>query len=444
MKNLSLLLFISLFWVTALTAQRSLLQSGPMVGYAEMREVALWAQTNAAADVAFVYWDSAQPDQRFQTATARTAAETAYTAKLLAALLEPGHTYEYRLLINGQEVSLDYPTRFRTQPLWQWRTDPPGFTLAAGSCYYANDPPYDRPGRPYGTENGIFRAIHQKRPDVMLWLGDNVYLREPDWYSRSGIMYRYTHARSYADLQPLLASTHHYAVWDDHDYGPNDSNRSYPFKAFTREAFELFWANPVYGIPGVGGITSFFQYADVDFFLLDDRSFRTPNERDVAEKTILGREQLEWLIDALVTSKAPFKVVALGGQFLNTSEIFETYANLAPLERAYLLQRIEEEQIRNVIFLTGDRHHSVLSRYENGNGHLVYDLTVSPLSAGISKADRDTNQLMVPNTLVEQHNFALLTFRGPRLERELFIQLFDAEGKPLWDYTIKSQPAKQD
>ena len=75
-----------------------------------------------------------------------------------------------------------------------------------------------------------------------------------------------------------------------------------------------------------GGITSYFQWGDVDFFLLDNRYFRSPNYLTEGEKTILGKEQLEWLIDALVKSRAPFKMVAIGGQVLNTAEKYENYA----------------------------------------------------------------------------------------------------------------------
>ena len=32
------------------------------------------------------------------------------------------------------------------------------------------------------------KAIHQKKPDFMVWLGDNIYLREPDWSSHSGYL----------------------------------------------------------------------------------------------------------------------------------------------------------------------------------------------------------------------------------------------------------------
>ena len=48
-------------------------------------------------------------------------------------------------------------------------------------------------------------------------------------------------------MQPLLARTHNYAIWDDHDFGPNDSDRSSAIKAITLEAFKDSWPNPSYG-----------------------------------------------------------------------------------------------------------------------------------------------------------------------------------------------------
>ena len=156
----------------------------------------------------------------------------------------------------------------------------------------------------------------------MLWLGDNVYFREPD-DSRTGIYNRYTHDRALNELQPLLGSVHHYAIWDDHDYGPNNSDRSFIHKDITYQAFQDFWANPSYGIENKGGITTQFRWSDIDFFLMDNRYFRTPQNRKHIYKEILGKEQVEWLIDALLNSKAPFKIIAIGGQFLNSESIYE-------------------------------------------------------------------------------------------------------------------------
>jgi alkaline phosphatase D len=281
-----------------------------------------------------------------------------------------------------------------------------------------------------------------KSPDAMLWLGDNVYLREADWYSRTGILHRYTDQRSLKELQPLLASTHHYAIWDDHDFGPNDSDRSYHFKDVTLETFELFWGNPTTGVPGVKGITSFFQYHDMDFFLLDDRYHRSPNYRKTGKATIMGEAQLEWLIDALVASRSPFKFVAIGGQVLNTAPVYENYSHHHAEEREYLLKRIEEEGITGVIFLTGDRHHTELSQYTNAAGNVVYDFTVSPLTSGHARNVTEQNDYRVEGTLVTQRNFGLLEFTGPRKARQLKMSIYDVEGKELWSREVEA-PTRQ-
>ena len=280
-------------------------------------------------------------------------------------------------------------------------------------------------------------AIYNRHPDAMLWLGDNVYFREPDWYTRTGMIHRYTHTRSLPELQPLLASTHHYAIWDDHDFGPNDSDRGFIQKDETLDVFKLFWGNLNYGLPGKKGVTGYFQFEDVDFFLLDNRYFRTPNNRITEKRTLLGSDQIEWLIDALAFSKAPFKVIAVGGQFLNTVKAYETYANLAPEERSYILDRIEEEGITGVVFLSGDRHHTELSAYTNAAGHAVYDLTVSPLTSGVGNPEKEVNDLRVPGTLLVKRNFGLLEFSGPLNERKMTIRIINSAGEEQWSREIR-------
>ncbi len=425
------------FIANPLFAQHPLLQSGPMLGYVEMKEVLLWVQTKQAAEVYFAYWDKDAPQDTFRTDPVVTQKQTAYTAKCIADRVEPGRSYAYQLYINGDPVALPYPTEFTTQPLWRWRTDPPEFTVAAGSCSYINEPRYDRPGRPYGSNYQIFTSIAQKKPTLMLWLGDNFYLREADWYTRTGILHRYTHDRSLPELQPLLAATHHYAIWDDHDFGPNDSDGSWIHKDITWEAFQAFWGNPTFGIPGQKGCTTHFQYADIDFFLLDNRYFRTANDCKTCPCTVLGKEQREWLYNALSASLAPYKVIAMGGQFLNTYAGYETYINLCASERDSLLAFIERENLRGILFLTGDRHHGELSAYQNARGNWIYELTTSPLTSGVNTgAAREDNKNRVDGTLVTQHNFALLRFSGPRSQRQVEMQLLDSDGNVLWKRTI--------
>ena len=412
-------------------------RSGPMVGFSEMRAAYLWLQTTAPARVHFVYWDTAAPGRRYTTAAVQTRAEEAHTARVVADSVEPGRRYAYEAYVDGRRVERPYAMRFQTQALWQWRTDPPPFRIAIGSCNYVNDGPYDRPGTPYGSNHRIFETIHAHRPDAMLWLGDNTYLREADWHTRSGILYRYSHTRALPELQPLLASTHNYATWDDHDYGPNNADRSWARKHVTREAFDLFWGNPPFGVEGLGGVTTQFQWQDVEFFLMDGRWSKSPEARRTGERELLGDAQIRWLIDALRTSEAPFKFVAVGVQVLSTAARGENYATM-PEERQRLLDAIAAERIPGVIFLTGDRHFTELSRLERPGTYPLHDLTVSPLTAGLSSQRDEANTLRVPGTYVEQHNFALLDVSGPRPDRVLRISGRGVEGAELWGREIRA------
>lgn len=158
----------------------------------------------------------------------------------------------------------------------------------------------------------------------MLWLGDNIYLREPDWDSRTGFFHRYRQQRGIPELAPLFASVHHYAIWDDHDFGPNDADSSYWMRETSEEMFKLHWGNPNYAKEGIYGS---FIWGDVQFFLLDNRTFRTANNNKmISPRQILGEKQFQWLVNSLAYSKATFKFIAMGGQFLNPNPIFENYA----------------------------------------------------------------------------------------------------------------------
>jgi alkaline phosphatase D len=164
-----LTLFVIISFISVINAQKDLLQSGPMVGYSQMREVSLWVQTKEQALVKFVYWDKLNPSEKFETKEIQTNPGNFNMTTLIADQVAPGTKYEYKLFINNQAVDLDYRTEFETQKLWQWREDPPEFTFAAGSCAYINEPEYDRPGTPYGGDHQIFETIYEKDPDFFGW-----------------------------------------------------------------------------------------------------------------------------------------------------------------------------------------------------------------------------------------------------------------------------------
>lgn len=409
------------------------IKSGPMLGYNTMKEVAVWVQTEEPTKVGLKYFPLGD-DENTQSTIAMSRSEKGNTVHLIATNLEPGTTYQYLLTAGDEERKGE----FTTQSLWQHRSDPPNFSFVTGSCVYSNQEKYDRPGEPYGQGNKIFESIVSTKAEFMLWLGDNIYLREPDWSSRSGIYQRYTHFKSQAEIQNLWKSMHHYAIWDDHDYGPNDADRSYVNKEITLEAFKDFWSNSDYGVNGKEGITHQFSYNDLDFFLLDNRYYRSPNKSKTGKREILGEEQIDWLIEALVFSEASFKIVAIGGQLLSNAAVYENHATYAE-EREKIIKRIEEEEIKNVIFLSGDRHKTELSKMILKNGNVLYDYTCSPLTSKAYDTSDEKNDFRIEGTHVSTQNFGLLNLSGSFENRVLSIKTYDSSAKLIWEQKIKRQ-----
>jgi alkaline phosphatase D len=154
----------------------------------------------------------------------------------------------------------------------------------------------------------------------------------------------------------------------------------------------------------------------------------------------LSDDQREWLLASLAASKAPFKIVAIGGQFLTTNDHHETFAQYNRAEHDTILARIEREDIKNVIFLTGDRHFTELSAYTNARGNVLYDLTASPFTSGpYSNAAKEQNEYRVPGTLYTDRNFAMLRFSGARTARQLEIAVYGSDGQEIWKHLIQSQ-----
>jgi alkaline phosphatase D len=429
--------FILILWCFSGFAQ---IQNGPMLGYSAHKEQALWVQTTKSQEVQFAYRLADTDAPWLYTAAEKTKVKTAFVCEQTLINLEPAKRYEYRVVLDHKMQKPIGEQVFETNNNWAYRMPPPEFSFALGSCAYINEEAADRAGKPYGGDYQIFQSVAQSKPNFMLWLGDNVYFREPDLSSKSGMQHRYTHSRNIPELKNLLANVPQYAIWDDHDYGPNDSDRSFVNKELSKETFDLFWANPPQNHPQLNGITTQFNKSDCDFFLLDNRYNKAPNNRLDGDRTILGRPQLEWLKEALLSSDATFKFVAMGGQFLNTAAVFENYsANGYEAERQELIDFIWLHQIKNVVFLTGDRHHSELSQLSAPGKPTIYDLTVSPLTSSVHESANEANTLRVAGSHIAQRNFGLIKVSGPLKSRALEISIYSSDTKLLWQQNIAAQ-----
>jgi len=437
------------------------LQSGPMLGYATMAEVLVSVQTDAPAEVVISYWEQGRPETMRRTDPVRTEKKTAYMARCIADEVSAGKTYQYAVFIDGEQVQPQFregfedgpiPLTFHTPPNWRFREtghEPVDFTLGFGSCAYINEAGgYDRLNGPdYGADYQVFESIFTVDPDVFIWLGDNIYYREPDWSSRTGMIHRWTHDRSIPELRPMLANIPNYAIWDDHDYGPNDIGHYYWNKALGTEIFSLFSGNPSAGLPDTPGIFTYFAWADVHFYLLDNRTNRTvadlhPNDFGYLRQQF-GKAQVDWLVEMLKYNRnqsvssypSTFNIIAAGSQILSPRDK-DGLAASCPEEWEYLFDRLVAEEIHNVIFITGDIHFSEVTRREY-KGITFWDITSSPLTAGPDTRDSlGENPYRVDvfpgeRDSYQARNFATLSFEGPLPKRRAVLRYYDSDGNLL-------------
>jgi len=438
--------FVGARWVRAMLCVLLFVAARPlhcenvavMHGFADQSSFTLWVQSRGPASIEVEFGAEGNAGTgRIIRRDALEAHDFAVAVRL--ADLEPGTSYRYRLRVDGDAAEV--AGHFRTQPLWEWRTDPPEVSIAFGSCAYLDDGRFDRPGTPFGAGYGIFDAIADQRPDAMLWLGDNVYFREPEWTSLEAMSARYRFYRSSTAIERLWRATSHLATWDDHDDGPNDSGAAFVMKSASMQAFTRYWPNPSHGLPGVPGVFTQVRIADADIFLLDDRWYRYPNRYpNVPEKVLLGAGQLEWLKQSLLDSDAAFKIVAMGTQFWNRVSRFETWQNY-PEEQKQLSDWLRDQRIAGVIFLSGDRHFSELLRVPREGTYPLYEFTSSPLTAGVvarPDAQEIGNPDFVPGTMVTQRSFGMVRITGPKSDRAIALESYDAAGAVLWRRELRA------
>lgn len=422
--------------------------SGPMLGQVELRTAKIWVEVKPGSAVELWYWKkgNAENANRLTASTSPSAWFAPVTFELVA--LDMNTQYEYAIAINNR--SAKRPTTadgsFTTKELWQWSKPAPDFTFLAGSCAYFNERMYDRPGKPYGGDSSIFESMAAEQSAFMIWLGDNWYTREPDYWSDWGLWYRASRDRSLPVLRNFLKKMSHYAIWDDHDYGPNNADKSYILKETSRNVFTSYWPNPTAGFGGKG-INTKFSYGDCDFFMMDARYFRSPDDmQDNAygqpnpNKRMWGAEQMEWLKNSLLQSNATFKFIVTGSQTLNPVSPFDCLQSY-PVEFNDLMGFLVAEKIAGVLFLTGDRHHSEVIRYDRTNAYSLYDITSSPLTSatGFVFSKEKNNPARVENTLVEQQNYARITISGKAGDRRLTTEFLGVKGNKIAEWSISEK-----
>lgn len=421
---------------------------GPMVGAVTMRSARVWAQIQSLkTDTAVPVWleyqalnESGQPTGHATQTKPQLLSAQQSTASWLLDQLQAGTPYQYKVLWGKKgAIQSSQPQRLRTEALWQWRTNPPPVKILASSCAYTNDAQTDRPSTPYGQSTAIFESMAQRKPDVTLWMGDSVYFRETDADDRSAMAQRYDQWRALPAMQSLLQTGRHLATWDDHDFGPNDSNSSNTSKDISLELFKQYWVNPSHGMPGLPGVFTQTRASDVEFFILDNRWYRDSDKLVDDDRQMLGAGQLRWLKNALTASTSTWKFVVTGSQVLNLQNGFEGWHQF-PKEQQAFLGWLEQQRIPGVMLLSGDRHFSVLLKKDRPQLYPLYELTCSPTTARPYQnpvKDLKNNDAIVQGTAVTQNNFCELEVTGNQGHRNLRVSMRDVNGQEIWARNIE-------
>ncbi len=92
-----------------------------------------------------------------------------------------------------------------------------------------------------GRPTPIFPVMLQAQPQLLLFLGDNIYADTSDI---DVMRAKYSELANNDGFKALMSVCPVMATWDDHDYGLNDGGASYPERDAAQQAFLDFWGEP--------------------------------------------------------------------------------------------------------------------------------------------------------------------------------------------------------
>ncbi len=304
----------------------------------------------------------------------------------------------------------------------------------------------------------IWEAIVELKPELFLFLGDNVYADTEDMGEMKAA---YRMLGEKPGYQKLLETCPVLAIWDDHDYGVNDGGAEYPAREGAEKEFHRFFETPT-----DADIRKWRGIYDVDYFetengdrlqliRLDTRYFRSelvelpersrngPYDRNRDENaTVLGQEQWAWL-EKVLSEPADLRVIATSIQFLPQDHHWELWENF-PHERKRLLKLLEDSETGPVIFVSGDRHMGEIMKLSvddpDSPGFPVYEMTTSGLTNAGGGMKGEPNRHRVSPTNFQSRNFGFMLIDWAK--RSVQLELRDVDGKLVDHYVISLEAQK--
>lgn len=288
--------------------------------------------------------------------------------------LKPNTVYKYTIKETGNNSLLE--GAFRTFPI---NGKAASFQFAFGSCTAT------------GSTSTVFETIQATLPLFFINTGDlhyeDIAVNDPKRFREA-----LTRVFSSPTQSALFRSVPLVYIWDDHDYGPNDSDANAPGRSAARSVYQEFIPHyPLAAGSGDVPIYQSFQVGRALFLITDLRSERTPaSHPDGAEKSMMGKVQKDWfkrqLLDAKKSSAVIFFVSSVPwiGQ-PSGGDSWSAY----PTERAEIANFVKEHGIKNLIILAGDAHMLAAddgsnSDYADGGGARIPVLHAGPLDRGYS------------------------------------------------------------
>lgn len=263
------------------------------------------------------------------------------TVSIHATGLDPDTQYYYAIVAGG-EMDLSRQGQFRTLA-----EGPFSFTFALGGCAAT------------GSNGQVFDAIRQSNPLFYVINGDLFYgditVNDPDRYRSS-----YVQSLTAPAQAALYRSVPVVYLWDDHDFGPNNADRTAPGREVALQVFhQIVPHHPLATSSDLGPIYRAFTVGRVRFIVTDERSMRSPDaEPDSAAKTMLGAEQKAWFKQQLLEANGRYPVIVWVNSvpWIGAPEQGSDSWAGYPTERQELADFIAENQIEGLMMLAGDAH----------------------------------------------------------------------------------------
>ena len=307
--------------------------------------------------------------------------------------------------------------------------------IAVGSCADQKQP------------EPIFDTILKDKPDLFIFMGDNVYGDVAgDAADVPELRTAYAARGKSEPFRRLRASVPLLEIWDDHDYGRNDGGSEFPLKDESKAAFLEFWGisdkSPRALHPGLYDSVIFGPEGKrVQIILLDTRWFRDPltptdqigapgRERYVPNPdpalTLLGARQWAWLEEEF-KKPADVRLVVSSIQLVADGHGWERWGNL-PAERDKFYALIEKTKANGVVIVSGDRHIGAIYKETAGVPYPLFEMTSSSLNKPAGNiTDEPGPQRIGP--IFNRENYGVVTINWA--QRTLGLTLKDITGQPV-------------